>query len=100
MVAAGLSYFLCVLSGKNCYSQADAVRTGEVYFGIFFVFSLIILGMCAGMLKEYGDISAADKSNCDDNKDTTKRLTMFVTVMSALGMIFAGGMLVKIHFEL
>ena len=99
MVAAGVSYFICVLFGSNCYSQVETVRTGEVYFGIFGVFSLIIVGICAGMLKEYADITDKDKAACDDNNSSTKRLTMFVTIMSAMGVIFSAGYLIKLHFE-
>jgi hypothetical protein len=99
MVAAGVSYFVCVLFGGNCYSEMDNVRTSEVYLGIFGVFCLIIAGLCAGMIKEYGDLSAKDKSNCDDDSNTTKRLTMFVTVVSGLGVLISAGMLIKLHFD-
>jgi peptidoglycan biosynthesis protein MviN/MurJ (putative lipid II flippase) len=99
MVAAGASYFICVMINRNCYSQVETVRTGEVYFGIFGVFSLVIVGICASMLKEYGDISDKDKANCDDTKNTTKRLTMFVTIMSSMGVLFTGGYLIKLHFD-
>jgi len=99
MVAAGIAYFGCVLFGGNCYSNLDSVRTVEVYISIFGVFSLIIVGLCIGMLKQYGGLSAQDKKNCDDNSNTTKRLTTFVTVLSSIGILLAGGMLVKLHIE-
>ena len=99
MAAAGISYFLCVLFGSDCYSKEDTIHTGEVYFGIFGVFCFIIVALCAGMLKEYGNLSAKDKGDCDDNSNTTKRLTMFVTIMSSMGVIFSLGYFIKLHFE-
>lgn len=99
MIAAGISYFICVLFGGKCYTNIDTVRTSEVYIGIFGVFSLIIVGLCAIMLKEYESLSSTDKQNCDDNTNTTKKLTIFVTIMSGIGIIFSGSMLVKLHLE-
>lgn len=99
MVAAGASYFACVLFGGKCYTNSEDIRTSEVYIGIFGVFSLVIVGMCAVMVKDYQNLPPADKKNCDDKSATTKKLTMFVLVLSILGTIFSGSMLVKLHLE-
>lgn len=99
MLVAGVSYFVCVLFGGNCYSSADSVRTIEVYFGIFAFFCLLIVGLCGGMLKEYSNLSPTDKNNCDDGKNTTKRSIMFVTVISGLGLLGSIGFFIKVHFE-
>ena len=83
----------------GCYTEIETTRTTEVYLGIFGVFSLVIVGLCAGMLKQYGDLSDDDKNECDDDSNTTKRLTTFVTIMASLGVVFTVSMLIKTHLE-
>ena len=99
MITAGIAYFACAIVGGKCYTEIETTRTTEVYLGIFGVFSLVIVGLCAGMLKQYGDLSDDDKNECDDDSNTTKRLTTFVTIMASLGVVFTVSMLIKTHLE-
>lgn len=98
MSVAGIAYFVCTNSG-DCYTDNQASRTIEVYLLIFGVFSLIMIGMCSAILKEYQGLSEQDKQNCEDKSKTTQRSTMFVLIMSALGLIFTGGIFIKIYLQ-
>jgi len=96
MIAAGISYFLCNWKGQ-CYGDSDNSRTHLVYFCIFGVFFLIIIGICAGMINEYQNLSS--KKDCDDNNNTTKNSTIFVTIMSGICLIFCISIIIKTYIE-
>lgn len=99
MVAAGVSYFICVLFGGRCYENVDYVRTSEIYIAIFGFFFLVVLGICASMLKDYKDLKESEKDNCDDKSNTTQKSTIFITIISGLGLIFSIGYFIKLRLE-
>lgn len=87
MIAAGASYFICVLRSGQCYTSENIMKTGTIHFYVFAVLSLLITGISIAMLVEFGKLDDGDKSKCDNTSNTNKTLTIFITVMSTVGLI-------------
>lgn len=98
LFALGISYFLCAING-SCYEGGDNnsdSNTAEVYMAFFSILFLVILIMCIAMLVQYSKLTDQEKSNCDSS-NTTKNMTIMVTVMSGFGLLASSGLLIHLN---
>lgn len=113
MAVVGCCYFICLRATKGgCYKGVDNIRTGEVSIAIFGFFFFVLLGICAGILKEYSKLSDTELLGCEnkvlDNKTgkyyisdnrTTKKMAIGITIICGLGFIFCIGFFIKLRLE-
>jgi hypothetical protein len=99
MLVAGIAYFVCAIFGGKCYSDSGSVKTGETYVGIMIVFSLLTCGLAISMLVEYNKLSTDEQNECDDGSKTVKKMTILILVLSIIGIIISGSILVKLNFD-
>lgn len=96
MAMGGISFFFCTLRENKCY-DGDINRAIEVYFVLFGILGLIMLGICIVMILEYSKLRTL--SDCDNKNKMGKKSVIFISAISGLIVIFSIAFFVKVRME-
>ena len=92
MVVACIGFFLCTLRG-SCY-DANITRAADIYFIVFGLFSMFLVGICSASLKAYDSLSDKEKKDCDSG-NTNKNYMVVIIALSVISLLACAGLWVK-----